>query len=64
VRFEEIGQLLFRFGFAKRQSGSHATYTLKPHLSTVPFRKPYILPIYVRSILEIIAALEADSDAA
>jgi len=49
VRFEEIDALLLRLGFDKRQSGSHATYTFGQHLITVPFRKPFILPIYVRT---------------
>jgi hypothetical protein len=31
-------------------------------LITVPFRKPYILPIYVKSILEILDALGSSSD--
>lgn len=59
VRFEEIDILLRQLGFEKRQSGSHATYTFKQHLITIPFRKPYILPVYVKNILEILDALEA-----
>jgi predicted RNA binding protein YcfA (HicA-like mRNA interferase family) len=59
VRFEEIDVFLQQFGFDKRQSGSHATYTFKHYLITVPVRKPYILPVYVKSILEILDALEA-----
>ena len=57
VRFEEIDALLLRLGFEKRQSGSHATYTLDGCLITVPFRKPYILPVYVKAILDIIDAM-------
>ena len=59
VRFEQIDALLLSFGFEKRQKGSHATYILagiRP--ITVPFRKPFILPIYVKQILERLAEIE------
>ena len=49
VRFEEIDTLLLWLGFEKHQSGSHATYAIEQYLITVPFRKPYILLIYVKS---------------
>ncbi len=62
VRFDEIDTLLQRLGFEKRQSGSHATYTFEQYLITVPFRKPYILPIYVKSILAILDAMESATD--
>lgn len=62
VRFEEIDRLLLKLGFDKRQVGSHATYTLEQHLITIPFRKPYILPIYVKSILAILDTLQALND--
>jgi predicted RNA binding protein YcfA (HicA-like mRNA interferase family) len=61
VRFEEVDNLLLHFGFTKRQSGSHATYTLGHHLITVPFRRPYILPVYVKHILEILDAIDGSS---
>ncbi|MBX3000670.1 MAG: type II toxin-antitoxin system HicA family toxin [Caldilineaceae bacterium] len=57
VRFEEVDTLLLQFGFTKRQSGSHATYKFGEHLITVPFRKPYILPVYVKNLLEILEAI-------
>lgn len=61
VRFEEIDTILGRLGFEKRQKGSHAVYTLKgmPPI-TIPFRKPFILPAYVKQVLQIIDELDDD----
>lgn len=64
VRFEEIDSLLLRLGFDKRQTGSHATYTFGQHLITVPFRKPYVLPVYVKNILAILDGMESSEDEA
>ena len=55
VRFEEVDKLLRSLGFEKRQRGSHATYILKGRgRITVPFKKPFILPIYVKEILNLL----------
>ncbi|NJN93515.1 MAG: hypothetical protein HC875_05175 [Anaerolineales bacterium] len=60
IRFEEIDTLLCGLGFEKRQRGtSHTTYTIsgKPPL-TIPFRKPFILPVYVKQILQFLDDLD------
>jgi hypothetical protein len=55
VRFEEIDGLLERLGFDKKCSGSHNVYRMQgvPNI-IIPFRKPFILPVYVRNVLELI----------
>ncbi len=55
VRFEEIDTLLISLGFNKKSSGSHFVYILSgfPPI-TIPFRTPFILPIYVRNVLNVI----------
>ena len=57
VRFDEVDGLLLGLGFEKRQVGSHATYRLHDAIVTIPFRKPYILPVYVKNVLEMLDAL-------
>lgn len=55
VRFEEMDKLLVSLGFEKRQKGSHATYILKGQgRITIPFRKPFILPVYVKEVLRLL----------
>jgi hypothetical protein len=59
VRFEEVDGVLLRFGFVKRRRGtSHAVYTKGSHRLTIPFRQPFILPVYVRQVLEVLDELE------
>jgi predicted RNA binding protein YcfA (HicA-like mRNA interferase family) len=59
VRFEDIDKLLLSFGFEKRQRGSHATYILKGQgRITIPFRKPFILPIYVKEVLKLLDEMD------
>ena len=61
VRFEEIDAILIHLGFNKRMKGSHATYTypgLRP--ITIPFRKPFILPVYVEQVVQLIEQIEDD----
>lgn len=61
VRFEEIDNLLLRLGFDKRQKGSHAFYSFRgKYPITIPFRKPFILPVYVKNVLKIIDELELE----
>lgn len=55
VRFEDVDSLLLSLGFEKRQKGSHATYILEKHRPiTIPVRKPFILPIYVKNVLQLL----------
>lgn len=58
VRFEEIDSLLLSLGFEKRQKGSHATYILANHRITVPFHKPFILPVYVKNVLQLLDEMD------
>ena len=57
VRFEEIDALLSKLGFTKRIRGSHATYTYREYRITVPYRRPFLLPVYVKQILIILDEL-------
>jgi predicted RNA binding protein YcfA (HicA-like mRNA interferase family) len=59
VHFEEVNNLLLSLGFEKRQKGSHAIYILKGRgRITIPFRKPFILPVYVREVLKLLDELD------
>ncbi len=61
VRFEEIDSILIGLGCEKRMKGSHAIYTYPgQHPITVPHRIPYILPIYVKMIIELIDQIDDD----
>jgi predicted RNA binding protein YcfA (HicA-like mRNA interferase family) len=58
VRFEEMDKLLLSLGFEKRQKGSHTTYILKGQgRITIPFHKPFILPVYVKEVLKLLAEM-------
>ncbi len=55
VTFEEIDHLLDYMGFDRRMAGSHATYKRKgTRPITIPFRKPHILPVYVKAIIQLL----------
>jgi hypothetical protein len=55
VRFEDIDTLLSGLGFEKRQRGSHVTFSLKAGgRIIVPVKKPFILPVYVREVLDLL----------
>lgn len=55
VRFDEIDALLLGLGFEKRQRGSHVTYVLPGQgRITIPVRKPFILPVYVKEVLTLL----------
>ena len=60
VRFEEINGLLIDLGFDKKSSGSHFVYKLSGYIITIPFREPFILPVYVKKVLQIIDELQSD----
>ncbi len=63
VRFKDIDKLLLSLGFEKRQRGSHATYVLKNQgRITVPFRKPFILPIYVKEVLKMLDEMDLSTN--
>lgn len=50
VRFEELDNIIIRFGFTRRQSSkgtSHYYYTKGEKLLSVPFHKPHIKATYV-----------------
>ena len=55
VRFEDIDTLPAGLGFEKRQRGSHVTFSLNAcGRITVPVKKPFILPVYVREVLDLL----------
>lgn len=63
VRFKDIDKLLLSFDFEKRQRGSHATYVLKNKgRITIPVRKPFILPVYVKEVLKLLEEMDLPSD--
>jgi predicted RNA binding protein YcfA (HicA-like mRNA interferase family) len=52
VRFSEAQQLLEAYGWIlRRVSGSHYLFARGADRLVIPFRRPHILPIYVRQIL-------------
>ena len=55
VRFDEIDTLLVGLEFEKRQRGSHVTY-VSPEYGriTIPIKKPFILPVYVKEVLALL----------
>ena len=63
VRFEEIDSLLMGLGFERRWKGSHATY-LRPGRRPItgPFRKPFVLAVYVKTILTLLEEMEDSED--
>jgi predicted RNA binding protein YcfA (HicA-like mRNA interferase family) len=59
VRFDDMDALLLSLGFEKRQRGSHATYVLRGQgRITIPFRKPFVLPVYVKEVLKLLDEME------
>jgi predicted RNA binding protein YcfA (HicA-like mRNA interferase family) len=63
VRFEEMDTLLLTLGFEKRQKGSHATYILKGQgRISIPFRKPFILPVYVKEVLNLLDEIDVGDE--
>ncbi|GAB4446993.1 MAG: hypothetical protein Fur0044_43040 [Anaerolineae bacterium] len=67
VRFEDIDRLLQAHGFQVRQprsGSSHHFYKRGQIAVSVPRRRPYVLPIYVKLVLEAIdrAEKEANND--
>ncbi len=63
VRFEDVDKLLLSLGFEKRQKGSHATYILKGQgRITIPFRKPFILPVYVSELVKLLDEMDIENE--
>lgn len=62
VRFDELDNILLQLGFRKRQQGSHATYNRGGLRITIPYRQPFVLPIYVKEFLTVIDSLEEVSN--
>lgn len=61
IRPEELERMLLQLGFEKRQgSGSHVVYKQGGYRITVPYRKPFLKPIYIKLALEIIGELGLD----
>ena len=58
VRFQDIDILLRGLGFEKRVRGSHHIYSLDQFRITVPFRKPFVKPVYVKLLLEVLEQVE------
>jgi predicted RNA binding protein YcfA (HicA-like mRNA interferase family) len=63
VRFEELRRLLEAYGWTPerpRSGSSHHTFRRPGELPiTVPFRRPTVLPVYVRAVLARLAAQDA-----
>jgi predicted RNA binding protein YcfA (HicA-like mRNA interferase family) len=53
VRFEELRRLLELSGWElQRIRGSHHTFKRGSAVVTVPLRRPHVLPVYVRQVLD------------
>lgn len=60
VRFEELDKILQDIGFDRRQpsgGSSHYTYVLTGKILTVPYKKPYIKVIYVKTAIKLLEDL-------
>ena len=58
IRPEELEQILLWFGFEKREGkGSHTVYKRGEYRMTVPYKKPFLKPIYIKLALEILDEL-------
>jgi predicted RNA binding protein YcfA (HicA-like mRNA interferase family) len=61
VRFEDLDRLLQVYGFARRPGkGSHHFYWRGEHRLVIPYRRPHVLPAYVKLALEVIERLERE----
>jgi hypothetical protein len=49
-------------GFAKRQRGSHAFYTLGDLRIGIPLHRPYVRAVYVKELLDLLDELPDDED--
>jgi predicted RNA binding protein YcfA (HicA-like mRNA interferase family) len=64
VRFEDLSKLLQRYGFEmyRPSSGSHFYYVRGRYQISVPYRRPHVLPIYVKRALALIDQAESEED--
>jgi predicted RNA binding protein YcfA (HicA-like mRNA interferase family) len=63
VRFEDLCRLLEAYGWTlDRTGGSHHVYRRSGASITVPFRRPTVLPVYVRQVLALVDAQDAEED--
>lgn len=61
VRFEDLDQLLFDYGFARRQprgGSSHYIYTRGKLRLTIPMNRPYLKEVYIRNVLKLLDEIE------
>jgi predicted RNA binding protein YcfA (HicA-like mRNA interferase family) len=62
VRFEEVQRLLEAYGWAlDRVRGSHHVFARGRDTLVVPHRRPHVLPVYVRRVLEVTREEHDDS---
>jgi predicted RNA binding protein YcfA (HicA-like mRNA interferase family) len=55
--------ILQRLGFSKRQeSTSHAVFTRGEYRITIPFHQPFVKPIYIKLMLEMIDGIQEQED--
>lgn len=65
IRFDEVCTILNRLGFTRRQEGtSHAVFTYHQYRITIPFNQPFVKPVYIKVLLEMIDSIQElqDSD--
>jgi predicted RNA binding protein YcfA (HicA-like mRNA interferase family) len=61
VRYEELEAVLLSLGFEKLPGkGSHTRFVMGKHILVVPFRKPFLKPIYIRQALELLDEIFSD----
>lgn len=54
VRFDELARLLVAYGWElARVRGSHHVFVRSGAQLTVPHRRPHVLAVYVRRVLEL-----------
>lgn len=61
VRFEDLDQLLFDYGFTRRQprgGSSHYIYARDKLRLTIPMNRPYLKEVYVRNVLKLLDEIE------
>jgi predicted RNA binding protein YcfA (HicA-like mRNA interferase family) len=60
VKFEELDKILSDVGFVRRQpsgGSSHYTYNLQDKILTVPYKRPYVKVIYVKTAIKLLEEL-------
>jgi predicted RNA binding protein YcfA (HicA-like mRNA interferase family) len=63
VRFEDLDRLLRAYGFSQRPGkGSHHFYWRGEYRLVIPYRRPHVLPFYVKLALEVIDRAEQEHD--